>query len=134
MGMDALTWIRMAWGGMLKRGAVNCWEEWDDNASLCHAWGASPAYFMSSEILGVKHEQLWNGVLVIKPDLMGLEWAAGVVAVGNDSEAAVKISLEWDGICTNVAIEAPPELSISLDLSKLRNPKLRESSKLQKGE
>ena len=53
--------IRSYWGGMIERGAVTIWEEFDPKVegakqyamygdpfgkSLCHAWGASPVYLM----------------------------------------------------------------------------------------
>ena len=66
---DVLAEIRRYWGGMLKRGAVTFWEEFDPEKpqeeqyamygdpfgkSLCHAWAASPVYFLKqyfSELL-----------------------------------------------------------------------------------
>lgn len=53
--------IRSYWGGMIERGAVTIWEEFDPQVegagqyamygdpfgkSLCHAWGASPIYLI----------------------------------------------------------------------------------------
>lgn len=122
LGREALEWIRMAWGKMLKMGAVNCWEEWSNHASLCHAWGAMPAYFMHHEILGVKHESLWEGAVIIKPDLMGLEWANGTVAIGSDGDESVRVSLSYDGYRTLVDLEVPSHYEMRLDMSMLHNP------------
>ena len=56
------------WGGMLDRGAVTFWEEFDETVpeseqydmygdkfgkSLCHAWAASPLYLVSRYLLGL---------------------------------------------------------------------------------
>jgi hypothetical protein len=61
--------IRAYWGGMLDRGAVTFWEEFDPSApeeeqydmygdrfgkSLCHAWSASPIYFLAKYFMGLK--------------------------------------------------------------------------------
>ena len=60
--------IKEYWGGMLKKGAVTFWEDYDSSQneeeqygmygdpfgkSLCHAWGASPIYLLSKYFLGV---------------------------------------------------------------------------------
>lgn len=57
------------WGGMLSRGAVTFWEEFDPNQqgkemyemygdpygkSLCHVWGASPIYLLGRYFIGLK--------------------------------------------------------------------------------
>ncbi len=59
---DVMETIRSYWGGMLERGAVTFWEEYDPEVvgeaqydmygdrfgkSLCHAWAASPIYLLS---------------------------------------------------------------------------------------
>lgn len=61
--------IRTYWGGMLAQGAVTFWEEYDPavpedqqydmygdrfGKSLCHAWAASPIYFLEKYFLGVE--------------------------------------------------------------------------------
>lgn len=123
-GSEALAWIRKAWGGMLGLDTGTCWEEWGDRASLCHAWGASPAHFFQREILGVKHEHLWQGILVLRPDLCGLDWAEGRVAIGGDGGAAVGVALRRVGAETLVDLDVPPGLRVSLDVSRLIRPRL----------
>lgn len=61
--------IKEYWGGMLKKGAVTFWEDFDPEQdeteqygmygdpfgkSLCHAWGASSIYLLGKYFLGVK--------------------------------------------------------------------------------
>lgn len=130
MEYEALAWIRMAWGKMLEMDAVNCWEEWGDRSSLCHAWGASPAYFFHHEILGVKHEWLWQGIIVIKPNLLDLNHASGTVAIGDDSKNGVSISLKKNGDYTIVEIDVATKQRICLDTSKLHNPRVKSKAKL----
>ncbi|MCD8151200.1 MAG: alpha-L-rhamnosidase [Clostridiales bacterium] len=60
--------IRSYWGGMLERGAVTFWEEYDPavtgeaqydmygdrfGKSLCHAWAASPIYLLARYFVGL---------------------------------------------------------------------------------
>lgn len=60
--------LRTYWGGMLERGAVTFWEEFDPTVtgpeqydmygdkfgkSLCHAWSASPIYLLSKYFVGL---------------------------------------------------------------------------------
>lgn len=61
--------LKEYWGGMLERGAVTFWEEFDPGISqeeqydmygdrfgksLCHAWAASPIYFLAKYFVGLK--------------------------------------------------------------------------------
>ena len=77
-------WKRMKeyWGGMLERGAVTFWEEFDPNQtapeqyamyddpfgkSLCHAWGASPIYLLGRYFLGVRPTSPGYATYEVKP-------------------------------------------------------------------
>lgn len=66
---EVLSQIKSYWGGMLKRGAVTFWEEYDKEVpdeeqydmygdrfgkSLCHAWAASPIYLLAKYFVGVQ--------------------------------------------------------------------------------
>ncbi len=131
-GREALAWMRRAWGSMLQHDATTCWEEWADRSSLCHAWGAAPAYFFQHEILGVKHEWLWQGVLVVRPNLFDLEWAQGHVAIGGDTQANIGVCLRRTGAGTQVDIDPPPGLRVRLDLSCLTNPQVGRGAELER--
>ena len=66
---DMVQLLRDYWGGMLERGAVTFWEEYDPKQpketqydmygdrfgkSLCHAWAASPVYFLAKYVAGLE--------------------------------------------------------------------------------
>lgn len=78
--MDA---IRSYWGGMLDRGAVTFWEEFDPRVtgpeqydmygdkfgkSLCHAWAASPIYLLGRYFVGLRQTGP-DGSFVLEPHL-----------------------------------------------------------------
>jgi len=63
--------LRAYWGGMLDRGAVTFWEEFDPavtgpeqydmygdrfGKSLCHAWAASPIYLIARYFVGLRRD------------------------------------------------------------------------------
>lgn len=66
---EVLRQIKSYWGGMLAKGAVTFWEEYDPDVpeeeqydmygdrfgkSLCHAWAASPLYLLGKYFAGVR--------------------------------------------------------------------------------
>ncbi len=74
--------IRNYWGGMLDRGAVTFWEQFDPEApveeqydmygdrfgkSLCHAWAASPIYFLAKYFMGLKFTGVGGKEFVVEP-------------------------------------------------------------------
>lgn len=119
----ALDMLRTAWGVFLDHGAVNTWEEWNFNSSLCHGWGGVPVHFMAHDILGVKHETFAEkGYIEIAPDLCGLEHASGKVALGDDSWA--DITLRYQAGKTLVKINVTGNQKVHIDLSKLTAPEL----------
>ena len=76
--------IRSYWGGMLKRGAVTFWEQFDPRQdapeqyamygdpfgkSLCHAWAASPVYLLGRYFLGVRPLEAGYRRFVVEPRL-----------------------------------------------------------------
>lgn len=72
------------WGGMLKKDCVTFWEEFDPKQdgveqyamysdpygkSLCHAWGASPIYFLGKYFLGVRPTAPGYASYTVEPKL-----------------------------------------------------------------
>lgn len=86
--------IKSYWGGMLNLGATSFWELYNPNEkgvdhyamygrrygkSLCHAWGASPAYLLGKYYLGVTPTKPGFEEYEVKPNLGGLDWIEGDV-------------------------------------------------------
>ncbi len=120
IGLDML---RRFWGGMIDQDAVNTWEEWGNRSSLCHAWGATPAYFMLNQILGAEHALDCEGNIRIRPNLFDLKWAKGYVAVGRGGQR-IYVSLKKAGDTTEVSVRIPEGVKAKIDLSRLKNPVL----------
>ena len=81
---EVMARMKAYWGGMLERGAVTFWEEFDPGQqapeqygmygdpfgkSLCHAWGASPIYLLGKYFLGVKPAAPGYASYEVKPEL-----------------------------------------------------------------
>ncbi len=120
LGREALEWIRRAWGVMLDRHAVNTWEEWNCNASLCHAWGASPCYFFTHGILGVKTENAAKKQVEIRPELFDLQYASGTVALSETEVLRLAVRREENG--SSVRLEVPEGWFVAADYSHLPGP------------
>lgn len=81
---EVLQLIREYWGGMLERGAVTFWEEYDPGVpddqqydmygdrfgkSLCHAWAASPIYLLAKYFVGLQITDGEKGEYSLEPHL-----------------------------------------------------------------
>ncbi len=99
--------IRDYWGGMIDRGAVTFWEDYDAaqgepeqygmygdpfGKSLCHAWGASPIYLLGRYFLGVRPLEPGYKTFEAKPQLSYLGKLDCVVPVKGGS-----VSIKYDG-------------------------------------
>ena len=76
----ALDLMRLGWGRMLEAGAWTCWEYLVDTegASRCHAWSASPTYYLSAKVLGIEFPEPSNfDRVTVRPRTSGLAWARG---------------------------------------------------------
>ena len=86
--------MKSYWGDMLRLGATSFWELYnpkdegsahyamydrDFGKSLCHAWGASPAYLLGRYYLGVTPTAPGFAKYEVKPALGGLDWIEGDV-------------------------------------------------------
>ncbi len=91
---DVTKEIKSYWGDMLRLGATSFWELYNPTEkgeahyamygrrfgkSLCHAWGASPAYLLGKYYLGVKPTSPGFATYEVKPNLGGLDWIEGDV-------------------------------------------------------
>lgn len=105
------------WGGMLERGAVTFWEEFDpeQNApeqygmygdpfgkSLCHAWGASPIYLLGKYFLGVRPTSPGYATYEVKPKLRFFQELDCEVPIKGGT---VKINYQ-DGVLTTETVRS----------------------------
>ncbi|MEP0765645.1 MAG: alpha-L-rhamnosidase N-terminal domain-containing protein [Fimbriimonadia bacterium] len=101
---DMLNVIRDKWGFMLDCGATTCWEVFPSfyesgrwTRSHCHAWGAGPAYFLGTHVLGVRPLEPGFARVSIAPSVRGLSWAEGRVPTPH-GPIGVRWSLTEDGM------------------------------------
>ncbi len=83
---DAMTILREQWNRMLEKGATTFWETFPGeigsghwSRSLCHGWSAAPAYFLSTQVLGVTPTAPGYQKVRIAPKPFHLSWARGQV-------------------------------------------------------
>lgn len=83
---DAMTILREQWQRMLEKGATTFWETFPGeignghpSRSLCHGWSAAPAYFLSTQVLGVTPAAPGYRRVRIAPKPFHLSWARGEV-------------------------------------------------------
>lgn len=88
--------MREQWGRMLEKGATTFWETFPNLASshwsrsLCHGWSAAPAYFLSTQVLGIQPAAPGYSQVRIAPQTSGLQWAHGTVPTPHGD-----ISISW---------------------------------------
>lgn len=75
----ALALMRDRFGPMLENGATTLWESFAPTASLCHGFSASPTYWLSREVLGIRPIQHGYMHAGFRPFFGDLDWAKGQV-------------------------------------------------------
>lgn len=110
--LDAV-WERLHsyWGGMLERGAVTFWEEFDPavpdteqydmygdryGKSLCHAWAASPIYLLARYFVSLRQGTQSGGSFVLEPHLEYFPRLDCTLPLGENTGS---VHLQWDGKC-----------------------------------
>ena len=78
--VEVLAQMRSRWAPMLARNDTGTlWESFQDSES-CHNYGSTPAWFLSTRVLGVRRDApVGQRALVIEPHLGDLDAASGVV-------------------------------------------------------
>lgn len=127
----ALNFIRTNWAEMMKNKQTGTLSEGPASGDLCHNFGAVPAYFLSTKVLGVSSLlPLKNKQIQIKPQLSGLSHAEGSVVTEhgivdvywNKSDGRFKFKITIPkGITANVLL---PKLSKNSTLL-INNKKVR---------
>lgn len=109
---EALRQMKEYWGGMLERGAMTFWEEYDPavpeeeqydmygdrfGKSLCHAWAASPIYLLARYFVGLEITDPVSGQYRLEPHLDGFQHLDCTLPLKGR-----QIRLQWDGKHLNV--------------------------------
>lgn len=114
---EVLEKIKGYWGGMLDRGAVTFWEEFDPEApveeqydmygdrfgkSLCHAWGASPIYLLGRYFMGIRPLCPGEERFEVKPHLEFFENLDCRFPIADGT-----VRIKWDGKNLEVTADVP---------------------------
>ncbi len=108
---DALSFMSSCWGMMLDCGAWTTWESFsgENGGSLCHAWAASPTWYLTKEVLGVAAKTNAPDTVIVAPKPSGLEWAKGTYL-----HPKGPVRVEWkqtsDGL--DVKVDAPDGVTV----------------------
>jgi len=82
--------MREGWGWALAQGFATCPEYFRLSGSHCHAWSASPTYYLSKNVLGVHFPSAPDMSKVAIQVCSGLECAEGAFPLPQGGEVAVK--------------------------------------------
>jgi len=124
MDVLALSEIRRRWTDMvtnrLDTGATTeFFTDVDGGAESCHNYGAVPAWFLSSYVLGVRPDgPVWKNRILIEPRLGDLSFAKGVVVTEHGS-----VPVSWDqsgnnGQSLKFSFSVPAGIRATLHLPK----------------
>ncbi|MCX6377515.1 MAG: hypothetical protein NTU88_16020, partial [Armatimonadetes bacterium] len=128
MDQEALNEIRRRWTSMVNErkdtGTVTeCFLDVLGGSESCHNYGAAPAYFLSSYVLGVRlNGPVWRKSILIEPRLGDLKYAGGVVCT---ELGPVKVSWKMTGGSLEFGFTVPKGAQ-----AVVRFPRLSEKSKL----
>jgi hypothetical protein len=126
---EALDWMRQYWGGMLAEGASSFWEAYDPRwpkqdphqslqadgvtgyfVSLAHGWSSGPAAWLMEEVLGIRAAAPGFRKAIIRPDLLGLEWAKGQVP---SPRGAIRVEMRHEPEMT-IDLRLPPGVEATM--------------------
>lgn len=102
------------------------WEHDSPTASCSHGFASHVERLLFRDVVGIRNiDYVGRKVEVVFPDVP-LEHCAGVMPVGDDT---VKVSWSKDGKVFNYSIEAPEDISVSVDVSTIEGLGLRTTRK-----
>ena len=107
----ALEQMRRLYEPMLATGTTTLWESFDPEASLCHAFSASPVYQLSANALGVQPIAAGFSQAMIAPQPGDLHHAEGTYAtvLGN-----IHIAWTADESTFGLQVDLPPHMAASV--------------------
>ena len=110
MDQEALNEIRRRWTSMVTQRKdtgtlTECFLDVLGGSESCHNYGAVPAYFLSSRVLGVRPDgPAWRKSILIEPHLGDLGYAEGVVCT---EFGLVKVSWKMAGAALGFSFTVP---------------------------
>ncbi len=115
------------WGAIIRAGHTTLPEFWHTgyrdglqfrttSSSLCHPFGAGPAYLLPEYILGVQTAAPGWRKAIIQPLAMGLQWAQGRIPT---PAGAIEIGWEKSDARWELEVFLPPGMSAELVLPRL---------------
>jgi len=107
----ALEQMRRLYEPMLATGTTTLWESFDPEASLCHAFSATPVYQLSANALGVQPLEPGFRKALIAPQPGDLQQANGVYATVH---GPIKVAWEIEGHVLDLQIDLPREITASV--------------------
>lgn len=113
MDLEVVKEMRRRWGRMVRESddTSTLWETFS-GSETCHNYGAVPAYFLSSYVLGVRLDgPVWNKRLIIEPRLGDLTDTEGVVVT---EFGPVPVSWKRQGTELAFRFEVPKGIQASL--------------------
>jgi len=125
---DALNYIRLNWGDMLRRGATTFWEKfsptWPEDMkwaldqtnymSLCHGWASGPTTYLTEYVLGVRSTSPGYATVDIAPQLCDLKWAEGNVPTPN---GLIFVRVERNNNKLQCLVKLPKNIIATIHLS-----------------
>ncbi len=117
-----ITLICEQWGRMLAQGATTFWETFPNlhathwSRSLCHGWSAAPAYFLSTQVLGVQLAAPGYSRVRIAPYIGDLNWAKGIVPTLHGD---IYISWSRQGETLEIALDIPTNVVAELLIEEI---------------
>ncbi len=120
-GQEGVDLMRDRYSLFLRDGGTTFWEGWSwgllgntwepSYLSLAQNGAGAPAWFLHTEILGVKPTAAGFAEFEIAPSLCGLEWAKGVVP---SPRGDIVVSWERKGNVFTIAVTVPPNTRATL--------------------
>jgi alpha-L-rhamnosidase len=119
--------IRKNYGQMIQYGATTCWEMYPNFAenrvnpdmltrSHCHAWSAAPAYFLGTEVLGIRRSAPGWKEVTVAPNPCGLAWARGSVPLPERGRIDVSWQADEANQSLKVKIKHPKDVQVTVIL------------------
>ena len=119
--------IRHNYGQMVRYGATTCWEMYPNfkenranpnmlTRSHCHAWSAAPAYFLGTQVLGVRRTAPGWQAVEVAPQPCGLSWARGSVPLPERGRIDVDWQLDEAADTIRIRVKHPADIQVTVKI------------------